>query len=48
MAQAMAFVGHASETIHRVYQRLATGDLSRAVAALSFEGSATPQNPGGG
>lgn len=48
MAQAMAFVGHASETIHRVYQRLATGDLSRAVAALSFEGSATPQNPGAG
>jgi len=48
ISQAMAFVGHASETIHRVYQRRATGDLSRAVGALSFEDSATPRNRGDG
>lgn len=47
ISQAMAFVGHASETIHRIYQRLATGDLAKAVAALSFPGSATPQTQGG-
>lgn len=33
--QAMAFVGHASELIHRIYQRLAPQDLALAVAALS-------------
>lgn len=47
ISQAMAFVGHASETIHRIYQRLATGDLSRAVAALSYPSDARPQTPGG-
>ena len=47
VSQAMAFVGHASETIHRIYQRLATADLSRAVAAVSFAGDARPQNQGG-
>jgi integrase len=36
VSQAMAFVGHASETIHRIYQRLAASDLDRAVAAISF------------
>lgn len=32
---AMAYVGHANETIHRVYQRLKPGDVGPAVAALS-------------
>jgi len=35
VAQAMAYVGHASETIHRVYQKLASSDLSGATAALA-------------
>jgi integrase len=35
MSQAMRFVGHASETIHRVYQRLTYDDLSLCVQALS-------------
>lgn len=47
ISQAMAFVGHASQTIHRIYQRLATGDLGRAVAALSYAGGDSPQTPGG-
>lgn len=34
--QAMAYVGHADETIHRIYQRLQAPDLERATAALSF------------
>lgn len=46
MAQAMAFVGHASETIHRVYQRLATADLGGAVQALQFGDGAPRQSPG--
>lgn len=33
-SQAMRYVGHASETIHRVYQRLSVEDLSACVAAL--------------
>ena len=37
--QAMRFVGHASELIHRIYQRLAPQDLSPAVAALAFPAS---------
>jgi integrase len=37
--QAMRFVGHASELIHRIYQRLAPQDLSPAVAALAFPSS---------
>jgi integrase len=48
ISQAMAFVGHASETIHRVYQRLATTDLARAVAALDYSpASGTKQTRGG-
>jgi integrase len=35
MSQAMRFVGHASETIHRVYQRLGVDDLSACLTALS-------------
>lgn len=46
ISQAMAFVGHASETIHHIYQRLATSDLGRAVAAVSYGGDARLQNPG--
>ena len=34
--QAMAYVGHADSAIHRIYQRLAAPDLSRATAALTF------------
>lgn len=36
IAQAMAYVGHASQTVHRIYQRLAAADLGRAVAAVSY------------
>ncbi|WP_043588531.1 tyrosine-type recombinase/integrase [Geminisphaera colitermitum] len=32
--QAMRFVGHASEIVHRIYQRLQAPDLTAAVAAL--------------
>lgn len=46
MSQAMSFVGHASETVHRIYQRLAAADLSSAVAAVSYASGATPQTPG--
>ena len=34
--QAMAYVGHADATIHRVYQRLAAPDLAKCEAALKF------------
>jgi hypothetical protein len=33
-SQAMRFVGHASETIHRVYQRLRAEDVSACASAL--------------
>ncbi len=36
MAQAMRYVGHADEAIHRIYQRLAAPDLAAATAALVF------------
>ncbi len=36
IAQAMAYVGHADQEIHRIYQRLQAPDLSRVQAALSF------------
>lgn len=32
--QAMAYVGHASSTIHRIYQKLKPADLSAAAAAI--------------
>jgi integrase len=35
ISEAMAYVGHASETIHRVYQKLASSDLTRATDALT-------------
>jgi integrase len=44
MSQAMRFVGHASETIHRIYQRLSVDDLSACVKALSANPS--PQSQG--
>jgi integrase len=34
--QAMAFVGHASTTIHKIYQRLKPADAAAAVAALNY------------
>ena len=34
IAQAMAYVGHSSMLIHRIYQRLAAQDLSSAVNAI--------------
>lgn len=40
--QAMAYVGHASELIHRVYQRLKPQDLSACVAALQFAPTPAP------
>lgn len=46
--QAMRFVGHADETIHRIYQRLQTPDLDRCLAALSFGASATQRSQGAG
>ena len=33
--QAMAFVGHASEAIHRIYQKLKAADTGNAVAAIT-------------
>lgn len=47
ISQAMAYVGHASETIHRIYQRLAHGDLGAAVAALSFSSASATDRAGG-
>jgi hypothetical protein len=41
ISQAMRYVLHASEEIHRAYQRLNTGDLTRCVAAI---GADTPQS----
>lgn len=35
MSKAMKFVGHANQTIHKVYQRLKVDDLSACVEALS-------------
>lgn len=36
--KAMAYVGHASEVIHKVYQRLKPADVDDAIAALSTGG----------
>lgn len=36
ISQAMAYVGHASSTIHKIYQRLRPGDVGPAVKALTF------------
>lgn len=46
--QAMAFVGHASELIHKIYQRLKPADLSACTAAVSYAASRSagaPQPP---
>jgi integrase len=49
--QAMAYVGHASRLVHRIYQRLRPPDLRACEASLDYSGSAaasgTPQTPGG-
>ena len=34
--QAMAYVGHADQTVHRIYQRLQAADLTLCAAALKF------------
>lgn len=44
-SQAMRFVGHASETIHRVYQRLRAEDVSACVSALRIPSSANGDLP---
>lgn len=45
--QAMAYVGHASESVHRIYQRLKPEDLALCRQALNFGSTAgTPQTPG--
>jgi integrase len=45
--QAMAYVGHADETVHRIYQRLQADDLTRCTDALAFfPSSATQQSQG--
>ena len=41
MPKAMKFLGHASETVHRIYQKLRTDDLDECFAALG----PTPQPP---
>jgi site-specific recombinase XerD len=47
--QAMAFVGHADESVHRIYQRLQADDLSRCTDALQFSpSSGIPQSQGAG
>ena len=49
-SQAMRFVGHASETIHRIYQRLRAEDVSACVSALRIPSNENqdlpPANPG--
>ena len=47
VSQAMAYVGHASQTIHHIYQRLGAADLSQCTKALAFGGDDSPQTPGG-
>ena len=43
IAQAMRFVGHASEAIHRIYQRLAAPDCGWAIKAIDYGGGAKPR-----
>ena len=43
----MAYVGHADQAVHRIYQRLQADDLTRCTEALRFApNSGTPQNQG--
>jgi integrase len=47
--QAMAYVGHADQTVHRIYQRLQADDLTRCTQALRFfPANGTQQNLGDG
>jgi len=47
--QAMAYVGHADQAVHRIYQRLQADDLTRCTEALQFApNSGMPQNRGDG
>ena len=44
--QAMAYVGHADQTVHRIYQRLQAADLTRCTEALKFfPNNGTLQSP---
>jgi integrase len=43
--QAMRFVGHASETIHRIYQRLRIDDVSACVSALRIPSNENEDSP---
>jgi integrase len=44
-SQAMRFVGHASETIHRIYQRLRAEDVTVCVSALRIPLNETKDVP---
>jgi integrase len=46
-AQAMRFVGHANEAVHRIYQRLKVEDLGNCLGALDYSGPKSAGNPGG-
>jgi len=46
-SQAMAYVNHSSELIHRTYQRLNPQDLVNCHAALSLDKPSQPGNKGG-
>ena len=43
IAQAMRYVGHASEAIHRIYQRLAAPDCGPAIKAIDYGDDEKPQ-----
>lgn len=46
--KAMAYVGHSSETVHRIYQRLTSQDLAGVAGAISFATSDKPGTPDAG
>jgi integrase len=43
--QAMRYVGHASETVHRVYQRLTALDVAGVTQAVQYAKRETPGIP---
>ena len=45
IAEAMAYVGHVSRTVHRIYQRLVPADLAGVESALSFGLEAWSSSP---
>jgi len=44
--EAMRYLNHSSELVHRIYQRLRPDDLSAAVAAVGFQPSSSQSNNG--